>query len=475
MKLIKTQIAGISYCENKNNSVSFYGNFRHPQTKKPIRKKIFTKDKYLQKYSKEAHKELDKIIEDLKNINNSNQILNNDKEVKNYLTLNELADIHFDIRKQLAIKKLKEDNPTITDKDFFQHAKVKAKMKNLNKDVYTYDKHIRSSCIGEVAINQINVSLKDMFLLNIDDRLSKKSKFNVFSIVRTIINKAKEKNIITVDNIFAKDKTITNPKRQRSRVLSEMQLSQLLIHCQKYKSNPNVYLSVYFAILTGGRANTILNLRVKDIDTENSIIHLDNFKASRKYQQRIDETQMEYIKKHILINYTSREEYILRHNNPNKRKLEPLSRIPEKVYDIMDKYFNTHINKQDNIERDEVLNFHSIRRSVATNLAKNGSSLYNVMIFLNHSNIEQTMKYLNLSNNDLQKDVSNTMSNIFNKVDNLQKIMTDEKIEAPKYKTKEDEETRKNRELSNDIRNMLNKELDKRDIDKKKVVYKPFG
>ena len=54
-------------------------------------------------------------------------------------------------------------------------------------------------------------------------------------------------------------------------------------------------------------------------------------------------------------------------------------------------------------------------------------------------------------------------------------IMTDKKIEAPRYENKEDEETRKNRELSNDIRSMLNNELDKRDIDKKKIVYKPFG
>ena len=54
------------------------------------------------------------------------------------------------------------------------------------------------------------------------------------------------------------------------------------------------------------------------------------------------------------------------------------------------------------------------------------------MIFLNHSNIEQTMKYLNLSNNDLQKDVSNTMSNIFNSVNELQKINT----EIKKYESK---------------------------------------
>ncbi|MGA1941264.1 tyrosine-type recombinase/integrase [Arcobacter sp. YIC-310] len=477
MKLIKTEMSGISYTENKNKTITYYGNFRHPLTKKPTRKKLLTKDKHLKKNNREALEKLNKIIEEIKESNNSNIILNNNNEIKNYLTINELADSHFTIRKELAIKKLKEDNPSITDEDFFQHAKVKAKMKNLMKDVYTYNKHIRNSCVGDVAVNKIDVNLKDEFLLNIDDRLSKKSKFNVFSIVKTVINKGKERSLITVDNIFANDKTITNPKRQRSRVLNEEQLSELLTKCYEYTSNPNVYLSVYFATLTGARSNTILNLRVKDIDIENRIIYLDNFKASRKYKQVIDQNQIDYIKNQILPNYSSKDEYILRHNNPNKRKLEPMSRIPEKVYEIMDINFNEDINKQDNIERDSVLNFHSIRRSVATNLAKNGTSLYNVMIFLNHSNIEQTMKYLNLTNNDLQKGVTTIMNSIFKSIDLENKFFEKEMV-VPNYREEEDKEEMKKLDdsirIREDVKTVLNEEFDKRKLPKKQI-FNPFA
>ena len=79
----------------------------------------------------------------------------------------------------------------------------------------------------------------------------------------------------------------------------------------------------------------------------------------------------------------------------------------------MDELFNQHLNKSNNDDRDKVVNFHTIRRSVATNLAKSGTPLYDVMIFLNHSNIEQTMKYLNMESKKLNKQVDSLMEDIF--------------------------------------------------------------
>lgn len=61
-----------------------------------------------------------------------------------------------------------------------------------------------------------------------------------------------------------------------------------------------------------------------------------------------------------------------------------------------------------------VRNSHTIRRSIATNLTKSGVSLYDIMVLLNHSNIEQTMKYLNMEHNNLHDGVNSLMANIFN-------------------------------------------------------------
>ena len=79
----------------------------------------------------------------------------------------------------------------------------------------------------------------------------------------------------------------------------------------------------------------------------------------------------------------------------------------------MDELFNQGLDKQNNQDRDFVANFHSIRRSVATNLARQGTSLYDVMVFLNHSSIEQTMKYLNMTSTNLGQEHNKLMSKIF--------------------------------------------------------------
>jgi len=79
----------------------------------------------------------------------------------------------------------------------------------------------------------------------------------------------------------------------------------------------------------------------------------------------------------------------------------------------MDELFNQGLNKKNNSDRDKVVNFHTIRRSIATNLVNNGTSVYDVMIFLNHSSVEQTMKYLNTGSNQLHSAVVDLMGNIF--------------------------------------------------------------
>ena len=44
----------------------------------------------------------------------------------------------------------------------------------------------------------------------------------------------------------------------------------------------------------------------------------------------------------------------------------------------MNELFNKDINRKVNFERDDMVNFHTIRRSVATNLAKSGVSIYKI-------------------------------------------------------------------------------------------------
>jgi len=171
---------------------------------------------------------------------------------------------------------------------------------------------------------------------------------------------------------------------------------------------------VYLAIITSARAKTILSIKKKDIDIKNNIIRLSNFKSNKEYVIGLNQKTIDWLDKKIL-SKIDLNDYIIQPTNKRdrKEKQQPLSEIPEKVYEIMDNLFNEGLDKQNNNDRDYVVNFHTLRRSVATNLALNGTNIYDIMILLNHSSIKQTQDYLNLEHNNLIKSTNELFRDIF--------------------------------------------------------------
>ncbi|MBE0515494.1 site-specific integrase [Sulfurimonas sp.] len=201
-------------------------------------------------------------------------------------------------------------------------------------------------------------------------------------------------------------------KNVRNRYLSVSEIRELLKEAKSYPFE-NVYLCIYLGILTAGRLRTVLNIRKSDIDIENNYIKLDNFKSSRNYRVSISEEASNYFNK-ILVNYEDNE-HIIRPTHFKDRKFPSQAMIeaPEAVFKLMDKLFNQKLNKQNNKERNEVVNFHTLRRSVAINLALSGVEIYKIMTFLNHSSVKQTQDYLNLEYLTARSETDLFLKNIF--------------------------------------------------------------
>lgn len=410
----KTKIAGIYKKRLKNGDVSWYGKYRDPQTKKSIRKKIGTTDKDKIKNEKMALSLLNIFLEERKKFNSSS-IVEEDFEYKNYLTLLEIFNIYFNNRVGLLQRKLREQYSYLSDDEFTKSMVVKTKLKNQKTELYRFNQNVKPFNISNIPVNKIKKSDINKYIE--EDlgslRISQKTKFCVISAVKTSLNHAIKNDIINIKNPFLHIK-FQNPKRQRERVLSKDELKKLLQKSKEMKENLNIYLSIYLAVLTGGRANTILNIRKKDINIDNKYISLYNFKSNKQYKLRLGDEAISWFQNKILPYYDSNE-FIIRHCRKGYRQdtPQPMAEIPTKVYKLMDELFNEGLNKKDNYDRDKVVNFHTIRRSIATNLVENGTSVYDVMIFLNHSSVEQTMKYLNTSSEKLNTGVIDLMGNIF--------------------------------------------------------------
>lgn len=434
MNLIQSGIPSIYYTQT-SKGVSYYYSFKDPASKQTKRKKIFSKEKHTSTYAKQAlfltndvkAKDLSKSIKEKSIKLTSGKFINN-------LILNDLATIYFDSRVKKKTRKLKEYYNNMSNEQFEHNMIVKKKIYNSSKEKLRYKKNLEITTLGQTPLNQIDKNLINDFIENdFNTSLSEKSKFTIMSQLKTIVNYGIRKEIININNPFQNFK-FSNPYKVRERVLTPMELKLLLQEC-RIKNHPynveyvkkngqkiilpknpnyNIYTSVYLAILTGARKDMILNIKKKDIDLKNKEITLVNQKAKmRHYKIPINDKACEWLEKKLKF-YTDNE-YIIRPLLEKDRQNPPqvMKDIPQEVFNIMDRLFNEGLDKSNNIDRNKVCNFHTLRRSVATNMVKNGTSIFDIMVFLNHSNVEQTMKYLNMNHNNIGREVNKLHNEIF--------------------------------------------------------------
>jgi len=429
MKLIKTNQKGIYYVKNLEN-ITYYGSFKNPLTKQSKRVKLLVKDKYLDKYSKECIPLLDNIKKEYVNYN-TNEVTET-LIYTNYKTLSEIGDIYFKSRVDKKTRLLKELYNHLTKEEFEENRTIQRQIYTTKKEKLRFIKNLEDSEILNKSVNKINKkNVNDYINIHLANKnLSQKSKFNVISLIKTVFNYSIKSDIINIKNPF-ENIIFKNPKRKRIKVLSENELILLLEECKK--EDINVYLSVYLGILTGGRKTSILNIRKKDIDVENGTITLTNFKVNnRNYTIKINENGMKWLKEKVLP-FREENDFIVQSTLERYRvnPPQPLKDTPMRVKKIMDILFNENLNKQNNLDRDYVVNFHTLRRTIGTHLIMNGTTIYNVMILLNHSSIQQTMDYLNITFNDLNNDLENFHNKLFGNIKRNKENKDKNQLELP--------------------------------------------
>ena len=393
--------SSISVKRNKNETYTyFYSKKINGVTK---RVKLFQKDKHTPK-----NFELAILQKNSSNINDKIQA----KDIK---TLNSLALLYFESRRVKKLSILGQDFNYLSEEEFAKSKIINKKMMNLKAEHQRYNKNVRDSDLADLDITKIkSAEIKAYTEEYLSKKgLSQKSTFIVISLIKTIINFAIRNEEIDILNPF-RFTIFENPKRKRVRFLSINELKRLMKACKEYESSPNVYLTVYLAVITAARLRTVLNIKKKDIDVENQQIRLSNFKNSNKpYVIRLNDESTRWLEDKVL-KHIDYNDYLIQ---PPKRyrqtPQQPLSEAPERITKIMDELFNQHLDKKNNSDRDFVVNFHTIRRTVATNLSLQGANIYDIMILLNHSSTKQTQDYLNIDNQNLSKETDKFFTSLF--------------------------------------------------------------
>ncbi len=147
-----------------------------------------------------------------------------------------------------------------------------------------------------------------------------------------------------------------------------------------------VYLIGLLAVTTGGRMSTILYIRVGDIDFDNKVLHLCNFKVKEQWYESAIATDevLGLLKK--FSKGKSPNDHLFVSNRTGKQ----IYRYPRVMNKILDLTVNWH--RQD----ENRMTLRDLRNSLASNLARQGVSLSHIAKVLNHKSIASTARYAQL-------------------------------------------------------------------------------
>lgn len=444
MKLIKTGISGYYYCKNKKG-ITYYYSYKDKTSNLSKRKKIYSALEHSNanlKYAVEITNDILKGETAKLILKEENSNIDETLNIEHF-SLNEIIDLHHKRFYDRKVRELRELFSGMSKDDFDKNAIVKKKLYGIKRRLLQYNKNVRNSSLGKMKFNQITRRKINNYLeKELNQNLALKTKYNIMVFIRTAINSLKRNDYIKSENVFDKI-DIKNDKRQRTRVLSTEEIEMFLKECKKWnkpqeryvkrndsskkykriiKPNYNIYTSAYLGVITAGRASSVLTIKKKDIDFKNETITLINHKANNsKYKIPINKDAIEWFKKKL--KFYEDDDYLLQPNSEYTRKKvgenNPLTFIPREVFNIMNRLFNEGINRKVNLERDNMVNFHTIRRSVATNLALGGVSIYKIKKLLDHKSIDITEHYLNLSHLDYKEDLTVFQNELFKGFKNL--------------------------------------------------------
>jgi integrase len=206
-----------------------------------------------------------------------------------------------------------------------------------------------------------------------------------------------DKNPVVVSEIIKTD------KNEAGRVLSDEELEKLW-SLDEFLVKPRLLLFLKACYHTGARPSAVMTIQVKHINFDAGTIHIRAMKQGKPYDARVSNELLTMIKRWI-------EEHDLLHNNyiffpiqlHNRAQTEEEKKAiknshtryqgyAEHFRAIFDKHFNQNIGPYDLAYRVTV---YTMRRTAATNVYKK-FGIVHAKRFLNHTDIDTTMKYLNI-------------------------------------------------------------------------------
>lgn len=340
---------GVYYQELINGDKSYYITYKH--NKKDIWKKIGLYSEGIREaYCSQKRNEIVSKIrlgEDLPHVANKN----------NFISLIEVAEKFYEL-KELHNKQNKKTR-----------SRVLAKLK----------KHY----IGEMSIKEIQKLDIENFQIEIEKDLMPATINFIIQQTSSIFNWSIENGYLSKNPCqFVKNLKVKNA---RLRYLEIDEIKRLL---ETVKNDKHLYYFVLLGLSTGGRLQTICNIKVSDI-RENGTIGLYDFKNESEYFGFLNNDLKSELNEYIKIINLKEDDFIFKNTSNQNYTNQYYYRKLQPIFDVL---FNP-----DGTEPLEKVTIHTLRHTFASQLAINDTPILIIKKLMNHNDIKTTMRYAKLS------------------------------------------------------------------------------
>lgn len=211
------------------------------------------------------------------------------------------------------------------------------------------------------------------------------------------------KFIVKIPNIDLNKKTVYT-EEELNKLLKKPKMDTCLVG--EYKA----WATVNFLLGTGCRTETLLNVRISDIDFTNDMILFSHMKTRRQVTIPLSDTLKSVLKEYI-------ETMGLRNNDLLFPKLNKEKMNYDTLHQNLSNYFTNR--------KVQMRGINVFRNTFATMFVKNHGDIYRLKVLLAHSNIKTTERYVNLLPIDIKDDICD-----YNPLDVLNKKNTRMKLKG---------------------------------------------
>jgi len=247
-------------------------------------------------------------------------------------------------------------------------------------------------------VHELKVTLSTKISEKTGRTLAPKTVDDIINLVHTIYRHHNK----TADHVLTSPASDDKVERYRTdnsrlRFLSKDEINKLYWHITnrndftqnrnvKDKTTKDMMMFTKLSLTTGARLNSVLTIRVKDINFDTGVVDITNHKSDRRYKGFIGNRLLAEIEEWVVGLHIN--SYVIGRND------KPLHRstISRRLKIVLDRVFNEGVT--DNRERVVV---HTFRHTFGSQLALQNTSIQQIMKLLDHTTIEQSLVYAKLS------------------------------------------------------------------------------